>query len=93
MKEDLKDTLVFESTPIAFEVTAQGIPKPEAQWLHDGKPVKGDSRVKITEEGDKYKIDITDVKMEDKGEYKVIIKNKIGEKSKQAVLSVTRKLF
>lgn len=91
LSEDIKDTHVYESTPISFEVTAQGIPKPEAQWLHDGKPIKADSRVKIIEDGNKYKLDITDVKLEDKGEYKVIIKNKLGEKVKQGVLSVSRK--
>lgn len=91
IKEDIKDTHVYESTPISFEVTAQGIPKPEATWLHDGKPMKADGRVKIVEDGDKYRLDITDVKMEDKGEYKVIIKNKLGEKTKQGVLSVSCK--
>lgn len=93
LSEDIKDTHVYESTPISFEVTAQGIPKPEAQWLHDGKPIKADSRVKIIEDGNKYKLDITDVKLEDKGEYKVIIKNKLGEKVKQGVLSVSRKFL
>lgn len=91
LKEDIKDTHVYESTPIAFEVTAQGIPKPEAQWLHDGKPIKADGRIKIIEDGNLYKLDITDVKLEDKGEYKVIIKNKLGEKTKHGVLSVSRK--
>lgn len=88
---DIKDKHQYESCPISFEVVAQGIPKPEAQWLHNGKPMKADSRVKIVEEGNKYKLDITEVKLGDEGEYKVIIKNKLGEKAQQAVLSVSRK--
>lgn len=72
-------------------MVAQGIPKPEAQWLHNNKPMKADSRIKIVEEGNKYKLDITEVKLGDEGEYKVIIKNKLGEKAQQAVLSVSRK--
>lgn len=72
-------------------MTAQGIPKPEATWLHDGKPLKADGRIKIIEQGDLYKLDITDVRLDDKGEYKVIIKNQLGEQQRQGVLSVSRK--
>ncbi|KAG4067668.1 hypothetical protein HA402_005440 [Bradysia odoriphaga] len=86
---DIKDKHQYESCPISFEVVAQGIPKPEAQWLHNGQPMKADSRVKIVEDGNKYKLDITEVKLGDEGEYKVIIKNKLGEKAQQAVLSVS----
>lgn len=89
---DIKDKHQYESCPISFEVVAQGIPKPEAQWLHNGKPMKADSRIKIVEDGNKYKLDITEVKLGDEGEYKVIIKNKLGEKAQQAVLSVSRKM-
>ena len=53
--------------------------------------MKADSRVKIVEDGNKYKLDITEVKLGDEGEYKVIIKNKLGEKAQQAILSVSRK--
>lgn len=72
-------------------MVAQGIPKPEAQWLHNDKPIKADDRVKIIEDGNKYKLEIAEVKLGDEGNYKVIIKNKLGEKAQQAVLDVTRK--
>lgn len=92
LQDNLKETHQFESCPITFEVIAQGIPKPEAQWLHNGQPLKADARVKIVESGDVYKLDITEVKLEDKGDYKVIIKNQQGEQMRQGVLSVSREL-
>lgn len=90
-QDNLKETHQFESCPITFEVVATGIPKPEATWLHDGKPLKADGRIKIVETGDLYKLDITDVKLEDKGAYKLILKNAQGEQMRQGVLSVSRK--
>lgn len=91
LQDNFKESHQYESCPISFEVTAQGIPKPEATWLHDGKPLKADGRIKIIEQGDLYKLDITEVKLDDKGEYKVIVKNQLGEQQRQGVLSVSRK--
>ena len=88
---DIKDKHQFESCPISFEVTAQGIPKPEAQWLHNGKPVKPEGdRVRLIEDGKLFKLEINEVKLADAGDYKIVIKNKLGEKSQQAILSVSR---
>lgn len=91
LASDIEDKHVYESCPISFEVTAQGIPRPEAEWLHDGKPIKDDSRVKVIEDGKIYKLDITQAKLEDAGSYEIIIKNKLGEEKRKAQLSVSRK--
>ncbi|XP_059609268.1 obscurin isoform X2 [Phlebotomus argentipes] len=89
LSSDIKDHTVYESLPISYEISARGIPEPEANWMHEGKYVKEDgNRVKITKTGEKFKLDITEVKMEDQGEYKVVIHNKLGEKAQQAVLTV-----
>jgi len=74
-------------------VEAHGTPKPEAIWYHNGVPLKADNRIKIIEEGDKYKLLITEVKLGDEGEYSVVVKNKLGEKKQTAILSVSRKFF
>lgn len=91
LQDNFKESHQYESCPISFECTAQGIPKPEATWLHNGQPLKADARIKIIEQGELYKLDITEVKLEDKGEYKVIIKNQLGEQQRSGVLSVSRK--
>ncbi|XP_055686183.1 obscurin isoform X3 [Lutzomyia longipalpis] len=89
LSSDIKDHTVYESLPISYEIQARGIPEPEANWMHEGKYVKEDgNRVKITKDGEKFKLNITEVKMEDQGEYKVVIHNKLGEKAQQAVLTV-----
>lgn len=88
----MKDKTQYESLPISFEVKANGVPKPEAQWFINDKPIKADgTRVKIIDENGVYKLDIKEVKLEDEGTFKVVIKNKLGEKSATAKLSVTRK--
>lgn len=75
-----------------FEIEATGSPKPEVEWSHEGKTIKADNRIKITENGNKYKLEILDTKLEDAGSYKVVVKNKLGEKFQTGDLSVTRKL-
>jgi hypothetical protein len=37
--------------PISYEIQARGIPKPEAEWLLNGTPVKGSDRIKISNDG------------------------------------------
>lgn len=46
--------------------------------------------MKILQDGNKYKLEIAEVKLGDEGTYKVIVKNKLGEQALQAVLDVSR---
>lgn len=91
LASDLKDQSVYESTPVSFEIIAQGIPKLDVQWTLNDKPLKSDEHYTITEDGLKYKLSIADVKLADAGAFKVTVKNKLGELSKQCVLGVMRK--
>uniref|UniRef100_A0A1A9ZZH6 Obscurin n=1 Tax=Glossina pallidipes TaxID=7398 RepID=A0A1A9ZZH6_GLOPL len=87
---DIFEKHSFESVPLKYEVIAHGIPKPEAVWLQDGKEIKADGqRTFITVDKDVYRLERKELKLEDAGEYKVIIKNKVGEKSHQGVLSLS----
>ena len=58
----------------------------------NGNQVKANDRIKLTETGEKYKIDILDVVMADAGEYNFVAKNRLGEKRLSASLEVIRKL-
>lgn len=91
LASDLKDQSVYESTPVKFEIVAQGIPKLEAQWTLNDKPLKPDDHYNITNDGLKYTLEIADVKLSDAGQFKVAVKNKLGEQSKQCELKVMRK--
>lgn len=90
LASDLKDQSVYESTPVKFEIVAQGIPKLEAQWTLNDKPLKADDHFNITNDGLKYTLEIADVKLSDAGQFKVVVKNKLGEQAKQCELSVMR---
>lgn len=94
LSSDIKDHTVYESLPISYEVRARGIPDPVAQWLHDGEQIKDEpNRVKITQHGDNFKLEIAQVKLEDMGEIKVVILNKVGDQTEAANLKVIRKLY
>lgn len=84
---------MYESLPISYEVSARGIPEPEAKWMHEGKPIAPEpGRIRITQDGEKFKLDIKEVKLEDQGEIKVVIVNKVGEVAEIAKLNVIRKI-
>ncbi|XP_069964240.1 obscurin isoform X3 [Bactrocera oleae] len=86
---DILEKHSFESVPLKYEIIATGIPKPQAIWYHDGKQIQTDQSVATTVDGDKYRLEINELQLSDAGEYKVIIKNKCGEKSLQGVLSLS----
>ncbi|XP_031635461.1 obscurin-like, partial [Contarinia nasturtii] len=88
LANDLKDQSVYESTPVSFEIIAQGIPKLDVEWTLNDKPLKSNDHYTITEDGLRYKLSIADVKLTDAGTFKVVVKNKLGELSKQCDLSV-----
>lgn len=91
LASDLKDQSIYETCPVSFEIIAQGIPKLDAQWTLNDKPLKADEHYNITEDGLKYKLSIPDVKLTDAGLIKIVVKNKLGELSKECKLSVMRK--
>lgn len=93
LASDLKDQKVYESCPVSFEIIAQGIPKLEAQWTLNDKPLKSDDHYTITEDGLKYKLSIADVALTDAGQFKIVVKNKLGELSKQCELGVMREYW
>lgn len=93
LASDLKDQSVYESTPISFEVIAQGIPKPEAEWLLNGKRLTADEHYNIIQDDLRYKLVIADVKLSDQGQFQAIIKNQLSELTKQCKLDVMRKLL
>ncbi|EDW57066.1 GM15480 [Drosophila sechellia] len=79
----------YESVPLKYEVIATGIPKPEAIWYHEGKPITPDKHTAITVDGDHYKLEVQSLDLVDAGEYKVVVQNKVGEKSHQGELSLS----
>ncbi|CAH2049873.1 unnamed protein product, partial [Iphiclides podalirius] len=87
-ESSMKDSSVFESLPLVFTVQASGAPKPVVRWLHDGKEVKPDSRVRVINEGDLYKLEVIKAELGDAGKWQCEISNDLGKDVLQAEVSV-----
>lgn len=90
LNAEFEKKTTFDSLPISWQVSAHGVPRPEGQWLLNGNVVKSSDRVRITESGETYKIEIVDVIMADMGEWSFVAKNRLGEKRLTADLEVIR---
>ncbi|KAL7050000.1 hypothetical protein ACKWTF_003934 [Chironomus riparius] len=88
IKADFESKKTFDTLPISWSVDAKGVPRPEGIWMLNGSVVKSSERVKITESGENYKIDIVDVIMSDHGEWSFVAKNRLAEKKISANLEV-----
>ncbi|XP_062553320.1 obscurin isoform X6 [Armigeres subalbatus] len=88
LKTDIADVTTFDSLPLSWMVEADGIPRPTVSWVHNGEEIKSSERIRITDSGTLYKIEILDVKEADAGEWKAVVKNRIGEKPLPCNLTV-----
>ncbi|XP_037298736.1 obscurin isoform X2 [Manduca sexta] len=88
-ESSLKDGHVYESLPLVYTVQASGTPKPTVRWLHDGKEVKSNARIHVTNDGDVYKLEIDKVDLKDAGQWQVEIGNDLGKNVLKAELSVS----
>ncbi|XP_046622188.1 obscurin isoform X5 [Neodiprion virginianus] len=88
VNSDLEDRKIFETQSTTFEIKATGVPKPEAKWFKDGKPIKISDRLKYTSSGDFFKLVLTNAQLEDAGVYQCKLSNKFGEKTLEGKLIV-----
>ncbi|XP_055610564.1 obscurin isoform X2 [Uranotaenia lowii] len=87
-KTDIADVTTFDSLPLTWTIEADGIPRPTVTWYHDGEEVQASDRIRFTDSGTTYKIENRDVKEADAGEWKAVVKNRIGEKTLPCNLTV-----
>ncbi|XP_065086396.1 obscurin isoform X3 [Ochlerotatus camptorhynchus] len=88
LKTDIADVTTFDSLPLTWTVEADGIPRPTVSWVLNGEEVNASERIRITDSGTLYKIENLDVKEADAGEWKAVVKNRIGEKTLPCHLTV-----
>ncbi|XP_065224775.1 uncharacterized protein LOC135848732 isoform X2 [Planococcus citri] len=84
-----KDIDTFETLSAAFEVVGFGVPRPTAIWYKNGEELNDSKHFAMTEDGDKYKLEISDLKSIDAGVYSVKLENSIGETSQEAKLIIS----
>lgn len=71
---------------MSLQCAAEGIPKPAITWVKDGRPVAGQQRAKILNEG--RLLQIRDVKVSDTGRYTCIAVNAAGQADSRQDISV-----
>lgn len=92
ISHNLEDRKVTESTSTCYQVKVAGVPRPTIKWFRDGKEITSSDKVKISEDGDTYKLELLDLQTTDSGSYSFKVTNELGEKSKEAKLNVESKM-
>ncbi|XP_020293629.1 obscurin isoform X3 [Pseudomyrmex gracilis] len=85
---NLNDRTIFETQNLKFEVTATGLPRPDAAWMKDGKPLRSGERIRISAAGESYEMELSKATLEDEGVYTCILTNKLGEETVEGYLTV-----
>ncbi|CAH1180870.1 unnamed protein product [Phyllotreta striolata] len=88
---NMKDGSRPESLDITYIVKGFANPPPVATWTLDGKEIKpdGNLRMKISQNGEEFKLEIQKLDLKDAGVYQCILSNPVGKIVQQAVLDVT----
>lgn len=95
LETNMKDGMRPESLDVTYIVKGFANPPPVATWTLDDKEIKPDSnlRMKASQNGEEFRLEIKKLDMKDAGVYKCILSNPLGEAKQQAVLEVTRKIL
>lgn len=88
----MKDTSRPESLDLCYIVMGTSNPAPTAIWTLDGKEVKPNERIVISQKGEEYRLEIRKLDLKDAGVWQCKLSNLLGDAKQQAVLEVTRKL-
>lgn len=87
----MKDSSRPESLDISYIVKGTANPPPVATWTLDGKEVKPDGRVKVSQIGEEFRLEILKLDLKDAGVWECKLSNPLGDVKQRAVLEVTRK--
>ena len=86
----LKDRSIEDGSAARFDVRVRGQPTPKVTWHKAGEEITDEKfpHIKVFQEDNLYSILITEGKLEDAGQYKVVAMNDLGEVSSTAELFV-----
>lgn len=86
----MNDLVVTEGNDSVLSLVADGSPTPTIEWFRNDVKVKTDKRIVAKTDDKTYSLNIIGTKAADQGEYKAIIKNKMGQvESRKAALCVS----
>lgn len=86
----MKDTSRPESLDVHYIVKGTANPPPVATWTVDGKEIKPSERVKVSQRGEEFLLEILKLDLKDAGVYECKLSNPLGDVKQRAVLDVTR---
>ncbi|KFM71227.1 Muscle M-line assembly protein unc-89, partial [Stegodyphus mimosarum] len=89
--KDLTDMTLCEDDTIKLETTVDGSPMPEVKWYLGKKEIKASDQYEIISQGANQRLVIEECAVEDSGTYICKAKNKVGEVSQQATVTVKSK--
>ncbi|GIY12995.1 obscurin, partial [Caerostris darwini] len=75
--------------PIVLEAKVTGNPQPKVQWFKDDNKLESGPHIKLSEGDNKATLTIEEAKLDDAGEYKLVVTNDQGEDSSSATVKVT----
>ncbi|XP_034942777.1 obscurin isoform X3 [Chelonus insularis] len=85
---DFQDRTIFATQSTTFTIHATGLPRPDAKWFRDGRPLKPSDKAKPGHTGEKWTLTFNKASETDTGLYQLTLTNKLGEVSIDAVLEV-----
>lgn len=88
MSSDFVDCTIYETQSTTFTIKASGLPRPDAKWFKDGKPLRAADKAKAAATGDTHTLTLNKAMESDTALYQLVLTNKLGEKSIDAFIEV-----
>ena len=85
----LQDVEIVENKELKLKVEVKGKPKPLLEWCLNEKPLRSSHRVRLRSERDISILQISNCKLDDTGDYKVVASNNAGEISASCKVTIT----
>ncbi|XP_017890129.1 obscurin isoform X5 [Ceratina calcarata] len=85
----LTDKTIYETQTVLFEIQATSLPRADAKWFKNGKPLRAGDRFRLTSAGENFSLEIKKAILEDEGVYTCQFSNKLGEASAEGYLTVS----
>lgn len=87
-----KDTKLPVGEQLRLEATVKAYPPPEVKWMKDGLPVRASSNIHFEQHPDgRTAIIVESIKPENVGKYTLVIHNKHGEATGEAMVEIEKK--
>ncbi|CAL7949959.1 unnamed protein product [Xylocopa violacea] len=88
IKSSITDKVIYETQSVTFEVQATSLPRADAKWFKDGKPLRSGERIRITSAGERFTLELSKAILDDEGVYTCSFSNKLGEDMSEGYLTV-----